>query len=176
MTTAIEYALMAGGAYISNRDPLNQFPVPQGWQATRHDNPPDGSGFEAISFINGTTIATSTEIVISFAGTGPFGNGDWLYANIPLALGALPAQLRQAADYYLQIKASAPEGAAISFTGHSLGGGLASLLAVFFGESAFTFDQAPFRNSALTYSTTDPNTGEVTNRSVAQDLLAYLAG
>ena len=50
------------------------------------------------------------------------------------------------------------------------------MLAVFFGESAFTFDQAPFRNSALTYSTTDPNTGEVTNRSVAQDLLAYLAG
>ena len=38
--------------------------------------------------------------------------------------------------------------ATISFTGHSLGGGLASLMAVFFGGTATTFDQAPFRNSA----------------------------
>lgn len=31
MTTAIQYALMAGAAYISNRDPMNRFPIPQGW-------------------------------------------------------------------------------------------------------------------------------------------------
>lgn len=54
MTTAIEYALMAGASYISNRDPINQLPTPQGWEAVRHDNPPDGSGFEAISFIDGS--------------------------------------------------------------------------------------------------------------------------
>ncbi|MCK9983854.1 MAG: hypothetical protein AzoDbin1_00326, partial [Azoarcus sp.] len=100
--------------------------------------------------------------------------GDWLHGNMPLALGMLPDQLRQAADYYLQIKASAPAGATISFTGHSLGGGLASLMAVMFGESAFTFDQAPFRSAALMYRETDPNTGIVTTHSVAQDLLAYL--
>jgi hypothetical protein len=49
-------------------------------------------------------------------------------------------------------------------------------MGIFFGESAFTFDQAPFRNSALTYTTTDPQTGAVTTRSVAKDLRAYLAG
>lgn len=30
MTTAIEYALMAGAAYISNRADVNQFPIPVG--------------------------------------------------------------------------------------------------------------------------------------------------
>lgn len=95
---------------------------------------------------------------------------------MPLALGMLPDQLRQAADYYLQIKASAPAGASISFTGHSLGGGLASLMAVMFGESAFTFDQAPFRSAALMYTTTEPITGNVIPHSVAQDLLSYLQG
>jgi VCBS repeat-containing protein len=148
MITAIEYALMAGAAYISNRDPINQFPTPQGWLATRHDNPPDGSGFEAISFINGATIATSTEIVISYAGTD-FSQpaSDFLHGNIPLVLGIVSDQLKQAADYYLTIKALNP-GAHITLTGHSLGGGIAALIGVFFGETAFTFDQAPFAETA----------------------------
>ena len=165
MTTIIEYALMAGASYISTRPDINKFPTPSGWTQTKHENPQNGSGFEAVSFINGANLATSTEIVISFAGTGSFGSGDWLHGNIPLALGALPDQLRQAADYYLQVKASAPANATISFTGHSLGGGLASLMAVMFGGSATTFDQAPFRNAALSIT-----------HSVAQDLLAYLTG
>lgn len=68
--TNIDYTLMAGGSYISNRDAKNRFPVPQGWVSTKYDNPPNGNGFEVISFIHsGTSLATSTEIVISFAGT-----------------------------------------------------------------------------------------------------------
>jgi len=174
MVTAIEYGLMAGASYISTRAEANQFPTPNGWLGTKYDNSPN-SGFEVVSFVRtGTTLQTSTEIVISFAGTADI--SDWLHGNMPLALGMLPDQLRQAADYYLQIKASAPAGASIRFTGHSLGGGLASLMAVMFGESAFTFDQAPFRSAALMYSKTDPMTGIVTSQSVAQDLLAYLQG
>jgi hypothetical protein len=37
----------------------------------------------------------------------------------------------------------------ISFTGHSLGGGLASLMAVFFDKPATVFDQAPFALAAI---------------------------
>jgi hypothetical protein len=54
------YALMAGNAYISNRSVVNLFPVPQGWVAFKHRSL--DSGFEAVSFDNGS------EIVISFAG------------------------------------------------------------------------------------------------------------
>jgi len=173
MVTAIQYALMAGASYISTRAEPNQFPTPDGWLGIKYDNSPN-SGFEVISFVRtGTTLQTSTEIVISFAGTTDI--SDWVHGNT-LSLGMLPDQLRQAADYYLQIKASTPANASISFTGHSLGGGLASLMAVMFGESAFTFDQAPFRSAALMYPTTEPITGNVITHSVAQDLLAYLQG
>ncbi len=71
MANVIEYALMAGASYISSRAPLHRFPAPAGWSPTKYENPPGGSGFEAISFINGSSIATSTQIVISYAGTDP---------------------------------------------------------------------------------------------------------
>jgi len=146
--TTSDYALMAGASYISTRPDANKFPIPSGWLQKQHANPQDGSGFEAISFINGTTIANSTEIVISYAGT--YGNGGSILTNPDkqadafLGAGLWSDQLGQAAAYYLEIKALNP-GATISFTGHSLGGGLASLMSVFFGETAYTFDQAPFR-------------------------------
>jgi hypothetical protein len=57
---------MAGVSYRSNRDPNNRFPVPSEWieVAGSYRDLSATSGFEAVSFVNGT------EIVISFAGTG----------------------------------------------------------------------------------------------------------
>ncbi|MHB1677396.1 MAG: lipase family protein [Sulfuriferula sp.] len=159
MTTPIEYAEMAGDSYISTMSLINRFPVPVGWTETQYSTKP--SGFEAISLYNGTTIADSTQIVISFAGTDPTSIADWTQANIPLAFGYDAAQLKDAADYYLTVQALNPN-ATISFTGHSLGGGLAALMAVMFDQTAVTFDQAPFANAATA--------------SVAQDLLNYLTG
>jgi Ca2+-binding RTX toxin-like protein len=139
MATEVEYALMAGRSYQSSRATINWLPdlLAQGWTEGRYERN-DYSGFEAVSFQKGN------EIVISFAGTGS--NVDW-WANAGGFFGVTTEQLRQAADYYLQVKVANP-GATISLTGHSLGGGLASLMAVFFDETAVTFDQAPFRNSA----------------------------
>ena len=168
MADAIEYALMAGAAYQVTRAKINWILAPSGWAEIEHEINKD-SGFEVSTFKKGN------EIVISFAGTG--GDGDWWHGNIPLAGGQLSDQLRQAADYYLKIKNDpANAGKTITFTGHSLGGGLASLLAVMFNEGAFTFDQAPFRNSALTYSEVDSNTGATVLRSASRDLRAYLTG
>jgi len=157
MTTAIEYALMAGASYISNRDLKNQIPIPENWNRVSYAQPKP-SGFEAASFGNGTTLATSTEIVISFAGTdfsqgipGALFTGDFWSGNIPLITGNVngAAQLVDAVEYYLQVKASAPAGTTITLTGHSLGGALAALVGVFFGETAFTFDQVPAAATAL---------------------------
>jgi len=110
----------------------------------------DSSGFEARTFQKGA------EVVISYAGTNPDDGilppGPDNTANILLGLGFSSEQLVQAAKYYLQIQADVTANnpnATISFTGHSLGGGLAALMGVFFGKRALTFDQAPFAQSAL---------------------------
>lgn len=143
MASEIEYALMAGHAYQENRADINRFPVLSGWLPRRHEY--DGAaGFEAISFINGTDIANSTEIIIAFAGTDEL--VDW-FANGGLAFGFAADQLKQAALYYLQVREINPD-VTISFTGHSLGGGLAALMGVLFDERAVTFDQAPFAAAA----------------------------
>lgn len=151
MTTIIEYALMAGASYQDTRPDANRFPLPTGWNMVSRSPQDDATGFEAAAFGNGTTLANSTEIVISFAGTydkplNPFTNPD-LQADISLATGFGSDQLAQAADYFLSILAAYPN-AQITLTGHSLGGGLAALVSVFFGVPAWTFDQAPFAKSA----------------------------
>ena len=148
MAATIEYALMAGRAYQTTRDRkgINWFPIPQGWSELAHvpNNPgfPEftgADGFEAVAFKNGT------DIVISYAGTNP----NILLdpdnkANIGLATGFGSVQLLQAAEYYLQVKAlNTDPNVTITLTGHSLGGGLAALVGVFFGVKAVTFDQAP---------------------------------
>lgn len=115
MTTTIQYALMAGASYVSNRPELNRFAVLEEWAYTAYDEK-DYSGFEAVSFVKGN------EIVISYAGTD-FSDptADFFHGNVPLAAGILGQQLKDAADYYLQIKNDpANAGKTITLTGHSL--------------------------------------------------------
>ena len=141
MPTELEYALMSGGSYLSTRHQRNQFPTPNGW--TQLDTSlDDSSGFEAVAFLQQGT--NPTNIVISFAGTN-FGVAD-LEADAALGSGIFwSQQLGQAAAFYLEILQNPLySNATISFTGHSLGGGLAALLGVFFNQQATTFDQAPF--------------------------------
>ena len=170
----IDCALMAGRAYQTTRDPggINWFPVPSGWNEFLHipnDSSPSVDGFEMSAFQN---TADPNNIVISFAGTYPSDITGDVAADLALAAGILSDQLKQAAEYYLQIKEANPD-ANITFTGHSLGGGLASLMGVFFNCSANTFDQAPFLNSALVFDTIDAN-GNTIHHSVAEDLRNYL--
>lgn len=161
MATIPQYSIMAGAAYKSSRDDINRFPVPTGWTPMRHETLP--SGFEAVTFKNNTT----GEIVISFAGTND--PADWA-TNFSLATGFNAQQLKEAAAYYLTVLttvANSNPNAWITFTGHSLGGGLAALMSVFFDKGAVTFDQAPFAQSARAFD--NPI-------NVAISLRDYLAG
>ncbi|MDR3088800.1 MAG: putative Ig domain-containing protein [Desulfobulbaceae bacterium] len=143
MVTQIDCAILAGAAYRTNRThEKNQFQVPASWSEVAGSYYHNlESGFEVVSFRN---VSDPTEIVISFAGTN---NAlDWI-ANSALATAASCAQqLKDATVYYMDIRAANPD-AHITLTGHSLGGGLASLIGVFFDEKAVTFDQAPFAKS-----------------------------
>jgi putative lipase involved disintegration of autophagic bodies len=136
MTATLDYALLAGAAYYSTRAEVNQFPVPDEWNEVVEERVADiQTGFEAISFQRGN------EIVISFSGTDPNNSGLLTSSdgrtNSALANGKWSDQLLQAAKYYMDIKTANPN-AVITFTGHSLGGGLAALMAVFFDVQAQT--------------------------------------
>ena len=145
MATNFEYAQLSGRAYDALL-PANRTPVPLGWE-------------EIISpistfygFSGGAYFKASTnEVVISYTGTNE--NADWIFANPQLTAGVMSPHISAAVALYQDIKAM-PQFAGgtvkYSFTGHSLGAGLASLMAMFFDKPAFVFDPAPFKNS--TYS------------------------
>lgn len=143
-----EYALLAAGSYfdvrggdeynpqLSSRDTSNEAPIPEGWEVlTEFDarGSGDGSfwkaaGFSARVYKNKRT----NEICISYAGTEfdffdtAGGVNDFLNGNLPAAVGKANLQVNYAAELYERVRTSAKAaGATISFTGHSLGGGLA---------------------------------------------------
>ncbi len=143
MITAKEYAIMSARAYTS-AGPNNQLLDPDGWPMLRRGT--GSNGLEYAVFSNG-----ADEIVIAYAGTAtslPELIPDWA-TNIIAALGVvLPSQVVDAARAYVETRQAHPH-ASISFTGHSLGGGLASIMAVWFGHPATVFDPAQFQNSVL---------------------------
>ena len=138
MPSTFEYMQFATGVYAASDQ--NSLDAPAGW--TRIDWMPDQwSGFSAGIYKNNQT----NEIVISYTGT----NDKPDMVNWTTGAGLPLPQIFQAMNYYFQFRKSHPEATNISFTGHSLGGGLASLMAVFFDKQATVFDEAPFQLAAL---------------------------
>lgn len=151
MATLIDYALLSANVYGTSPDVRNQrntLPIPDGWttfgQASGYQIDDHATGFMAGVYVNGN------EVVISYSGTTDENTLDWTQGNLPAgAATSLAPQVLQAAEFYLKVAAD-PQfaGKTISFTGHSLGGGLASLMAVWFDRPATVFDEAFFSKSA----------------------------
>ena len=141
MVTLNEYAQFSGIVYAKTQP--NRLPIPSGWVEERPWQADTLLGFSAGVYKKGS------EIVISYTGTnGEFqGALDYLVANGPAGIGTFSLQVMAAINLYLEVRDANP-GATISFTGHSLGGGLAALMAVFFDKQATTFAPAPFKASA----------------------------
>ena len=141
MTTSIEYAQMASNAYAvipAVHSSENAIPIPAGWSVIS-GRVNDATGFTARAYQNTDT----NEISIAYTGTTFEGNTldkakDWLFANIPAGTGVILApQVVDAAKFYLDVLQANPSmSGAISFTGHSLGGGLASLMAAYLNRSS----------------------------------------
>ena len=136
MATELEYTQFALRVYDASVN--NKIGMPTGW--SQIDWLPDqGSGFSAGVYKKDTT----NEIVIAYAGAND------LMDVLNWSATAFPAtQVFAAMSYYLAFKNAYPT-ADISFTGHSLGGGLASLMAVFFDKRATVFDEMPSQIAAL---------------------------
>jgi len=158
MTSAATYALLSGGAYWDVRDrDFNEAPLPAGWRAlTQFDRSNSGSNatVQGSGFSARVYQGPGGEIVIAHAGT-EFGStvpglvADFLSGNVPLAAGLSSEQAYQAALLYQEVKAWAGGSGNITFAGHSLGGGLAGLMGVWFNRPATVFAPAPFEHSAL---------------------------
>lgn len=91
-------------------------------------------GFRARAFKNRET----GEIVIAYAGTNDLQDA---IEDIKLYTGAGMKQTKEAKEFYEYVKSKyGGEDIAISFTGHSLGGGLAEYMAVESGRPGITFN------------------------------------
>uniref|UniRef100_UPI003F7CDF3E calcium-binding protein n=1 Tax=Xanthomonas sp. 0924 TaxID=2835534 RepID=UPI003F7CDF3E len=129
------------------RSELNALPLP-GPEWTKISERVTGSGFMAKAFRN----SENGEVVVSYAGTTQENLLDWILGNIPAGVGAYSVQVEEAIAFYLDVlKIPNVSASSVTFTGHSLGGGLASLMAVFFDKNATVFDQAPFEMAAMQF-------------------------
>jgi hypothetical protein len=173
MTTPLDCALMSGNVYENGRSASNQTGVPNGWSRILYV-PDQSSGFSAGVFRND---ADPDDIVIAYTGTNDKPD---LATDFLLARGLPASQLQEAAILYFQVKSAKPK-ARITFTGHSLGGGLASLMSVFFDRPAIVFNAAPFalsantgnRNSLLLWADTLPSLGIAVSNQDKATLSAF---
>lgn len=170
MPSLLEYAALSAIIYNNERgqrtESINTLPLPGGWEPLSAANgfvQQEAYDENVFSFTAGAYVNRATgEIVIAYKGTdfllewqGRAWNtvGD-LLTDVAAGLGnqlAAP-QFVQAAMYYRDVAdwaaANGFQSSSISFTGHSLGGGLASTMSAWFSRPASTFAQAPFEESA----------------------------
>ncbi|MGQ0595642.1 calcium-binding protein [Aquabacterium sp.] len=138
-------AVLSAAVYQSGRDASNRIDLPPGASSLTLPGYSLGHISDPISGFEASVYSYQGKTIVAFAGTDPSQMGD-LAADALLGGGIIQRQLDQAADFYQRVKAQ--YGSNVTFTGHSLGGGLASLMGVLFDKPAITFDPAPFRLSA----------------------------
>ena len=171
MTTKFEYAALSAVVYNDQRggggnSVVNRLELPPGWQSLSRLGFTTGAYLNTnpFSFTAGAYLNQSTgEIVVAYKGTDfltKFEGRSWNTVADLVADAALATALRQlnvpaqlyASSFYAAVKdwavSNGYDDKKISFTGHSLGGGLASNMAVWFDRPAVTFAEGPFAISA----------------------------
>ncbi len=138
MATTQEYALLSLYVYDVKDKLINRPNLPTGWTLleAKDDN--------LLGFSYGVFQRSGTgEIVLAYTGTN--GRVDWA-SNFTAGTGLPSWQVTNAALVYQKVKQT--YGSNITLSGHSLGGGLASVMATWFNRPAVVFDEAPFQLTA----------------------------
>jgi len=154
MVTKQEYAVLAATAYNDLRGTGNRVEIlPPGWAQIADQSSTGGpleSGLSIKAFQKGNEIVIACKGTDFLFGTNTGQSVSDIIADLGLgtSIGLASTQIFQAAKFYLEVKALHPE-ATFSFTGHSLGAGLASVLGAWFDQSTTVFANAPFEATAL---------------------------
>lgn len=130
----VTYARMSKEVYG-----LSQTDVEAGYQIddyTLSELTTDESGLKAALFVKGDSQ------VVAFAGTSPGSGANWK-ANFRQAFGRRSAQYEAGKTYAASLDGN------VHFTGHSLGGGIASAAAIVTGNGATVFNAAGVHNNTL---------------------------
>ena len=153
MATISDSALLSLYVYdvalkINSNGESNRPRLPDGWTPVLGSPAKDDTN----GFSYGVFRHTSGEVVVAYTGTNQ--DVDWI-SNLGNGGGLGSQQVTSAALVYLQARDT--YGDNITFTGHSLGGGLASIMSVWFNRPAQVFDHAPFeltaRNAVIVLAT-----------------------
>lgn len=145
MASVFELANLSAMAYDATKFTFTD------WMRRDNFGSPSGNGFYAEMYIN----SKSKDVVMAIRGTDG-GDKDWsdFYSDLQIGLGKTPAQLKYAVDAYNQFLLSAKQRLGDTYnlyvTGHSLGGGLASLLsAKMAGLPTVTFNAPGMQRSYI---------------------------
>ncbi|MEJ1965413.1 MAG: Mbeg1-like protein [Gammaproteobacteria bacterium] len=139
-----ELALLTYDAYTSppaNSVPLDVLLWTRDEILSADDDPKTGYG--------ASVYRRGSEVVIAFRGTDEFFSSDTWSGNLPAFTGWRSAQIELAIKTVANVLHAMAPGDHLTFTGHSLGGGLASVMAVFFDRPAKVFAWAPFKRSVI---------------------------
>ncbi|TAN52739.1 MAG: DUF2974 domain-containing protein [Methylococcaceae bacterium] len=169
--TPLDYAKLATAVYEDWLPDTTYGVVVGSWQKLGDPAIDVSTGFYAQAFVS----ADGNDIVISYRGTDEI--LDW-YSNAGFGnVGPFP-QLQNAISYASSIiNNPLNSGKNITFTGHSLGGGLAALSSVIFDKPSVVFDPAPYGLYAgdSLFNTLAQLTGGI-RLTLAEDIAAILTG
>lgn len=156
---AVERARLADDSYeneiavgpTGQRTIVRNSPLPEGWKVNRVVEDKH-SGFMAVEYES--DFERPRRKVLAFRGTDPSQAGDRETA-LKQGLGFYTDQYREAEDVARTMRRTNPNG--FDITGHSLGGGEASLAGLVTGQPTYTFNAAGLHVNSMLRVSIDPN-------------------